>query len=101
MGERRVCHIYSGDGMIGNGDACCTCHMKTAPPADGPKLWPQFGDDHTKCRNGNKEVKNRLECQLEAAALGRKYYQYAEPLGLAPRCMTSDSCTSPIGGTKW
>eukprot|EP00747_Dinoflagellata_sp_TGD_P155180 gnl/TRDRNA2_/TRDRNA2_177556_c0_seq4.p1 gnl/TRDRNA2_/TRDRNA2_177556_c0~~gnl/TRDRNA2_/TRDRNA2_177556_c0_seq4.p1 ORF type:complete len:788 (-),score=255.14 gnl/TRDRNA2_/TRDRNA2_177556_c0_seq4:191-2515(-) len=64
-------------------------------------LWPQYGDDHTKCFKDKSEhvVKDRKACQDEAVAAGSKYFSYSDSNKYCSSIPTS--CDSPITGTKW
>jgi hypothetical protein len=60
----------------------------------GRVLWPQHGEDNTRCsRGGSIRVNTQMECQERAMRLGHPFYHFRHHNG---KCGTAASCDSPI-----
>jgi hypothetical protein len=65
-------------------------------------LWPQVGENNSKCStigesNSNIDVASQAACQLEASQAGHSYYQFDANNNL---CATYAACDSLINGTN-
>lgn len=66
-------------------------------------LWPQFGDDNSKCGDWDKPgapgmyVNNQHECQSKAMAEGHNFYQYRKNNKGVGKCLTVSSCDEKSG----
>jgi hypothetical protein len=93
------------DGTNGDPEWICVLPIRqvttTEPPVTTTQapLWPQIGEDHSKCHGDNEhEVSSQRACQAEALAAGHEYYQWSAEI---TKCATAVSCDNPTTGLRF
>jgi len=86
----------SGEFSLVKGEPCNQAGNQAGNQADN--LWPQHGDDNTRCTRGASViVGSRLECQELALRENHPFYFFSEPQS---KCAHSETCDSPTTGTR-